>query len=99
MVNIDCPICKRNTPPQHQEKHHLIPRKTRKSKKEEKILVVCCSCGDMLHKLFTNKELGKQYNTLEAIIANLDVQNWVSWVQKKPYDFTICTATKKKKRR
>jgi len=91
--NIICPICKRETPDDCQEKHHLIP----KSKKGHEIILVCCSCGDMLHQLFSIKELSKKYNTLEAILANQDVQNWITWIAKKPNDFTICMARKKRK--
>lgn len=95
----ECSICERLTPPEHQEKHHMFPRKTRKSKKEAVTILVCCSCGDMLHKLFTNKELLKHYNTLEKILANDDVQKWIEWIQKKPDDFHVCMATKKRRRR
>lgn len=90
---ISCPICKRITPSEYLEKHHFIPR----SKKGKETVLVCCSCGDMLHKLFTNKELAKKYNSLETILASEDVQKWVAWVSKKPNDFSICMAAKKKK--
>ena len=93
--NIDCPICGRDTPSKYQEKHHLIP----KSKKGKITIRLCKSCGDMLHKIFSLKELAKEYNTLEAILSHPDVQKWIKWVRKKPYDFSICMARKKKKRR
>jgi len=93
--NIDCPICKRDTPPNYQEKHHLTP----KSKKGKETVLVCCSCGDMVHKLFTLKELKKTYNTIEKILTHEEVQKWIEWVQKKPTDFSICMARKKKRRR
>jgi len=89
---IICPICSRATIKRYQEKHHLEP----KNKKSDTVSV-CCSCGDILHKLFTIQELGKKYNTLEKILANEDVQKWIRWIQKKPYDFSITMATKKKK--
>lgn len=95
--NIHCPICNRETLPVYQEKHHLIPRKTRKSIKEDKTIIICCSCGDMLHQLFSNKELGKKYNTLEAILGDQNIQKWIEWIQKKPNDFSVCMATKKKR--
>jgi DNA-directed RNA polymerase subunit N (RpoN/RPB10) len=92
---IECLICGRITPKEFQEKHHLTP----KAKGGKNTILVCCSCGDMVHKLFTNKELARKYNTLEAILLNEDVQNWVNWVNKKPEDFTICMKNKKRKRR
>jgi len=92
---MNCPICSRETPNQFWHKHHLVP----KSKKGKETILLCDSCGQMLHNLFTNKELKKQYNSLESILANEDVQKWVEWVKKKPNDFTICMAVKKKRRR
>jgi viroplasmin and RNaseH domain-containing protein len=92
MNNINCPICSRVTSKEYQEKHHLDP----KDRKGNSILV-CCSCGDILHKLFTIKELGKKYNTLDKILANEDVKKWAEWVKKKPNDFRITMATKKRK--
>lgn len=92
--DFECPICTRITPKQFQHKHHLIP----KSKKGKEIVLLCDSCGKMLHNLFTNKELKKKYNSLETILANKDVQNWIKWIKKKPNDFVICMATKKRKR-
>jgi hypothetical protein len=58
---------------------------------------VCKCCGDMLHKLFTIKELAEQYNTLYDILSNEKIQDWVKWIQKKPNDFTVCMASKKRK--
>ena len=92
--NIDCPICKRDIPPEYQEKHHITP----KCKKGKVKVPVCCTCGDMVHKLFTNKELEKQYNSIEKISEHPDVVKWVNWVSKKPYDFSVCMATKKRRR-
>ena len=91
---IECPICTRITPKDFWHKHHLIPR----SKKGKQTLLLCDSCGKMLHQLFTNKELKNKYNTLEKLLAHEDVQNWIAWIKKKPNDFTVCMASKKKKR-
>ena len=88
-----CPICRRVTPEEFQERHHLVPR----SKKGREIVTLCTNCGDMLHRLFTNKELEKSYNTIEAILANEEVQKWASWVSKKENSFSVCMATKKRK--
>ena len=93
MTHIICPICERDVPTEYQEQHHLIP----KQKKGRKTVVVCCNCGDMLHKLFTNQELAKKYNTIENINLNESVQKWAKWANKKPNDFSICMKTKKAK--
>jgi len=101
-----CPICNRLTPPEYQEEHHFIPSSISKRNKYAKLpqvekgndtITVCRCCGDMLHKLFTIKELAEEYNTLEKIRENIDVQNWSKWVNKKPNDFSICMKDKKKR--
>jgi hypothetical protein len=88
-----CPICDRITPLQHREKHHLTP----KCKKGKETVVVCRCCGDMTHKLFSISELNRQYSTIDEIKKNEDVQKWIKWISKKPNDFSVCMATKKRK--
>lgn len=92
---IICPICKRHIPPEYQEKHHLKPKS--RGGKHKDTLFVCCSCGDTLHQLFTNKELDKEYNTLEKILANEQIRKWIKWIRRKPDDFSVCMKTKKKR--
>jgi hypothetical protein len=96
MINeqdIICPLCKRNTPNEAQEKHHLTP----KQKKGKETVIVCKTCGDQVHQLFTNKELAKEYNTIEALLSHPAMQKYVEWIQKKPHDFTVCMKMKKRK--
>ena len=90
---ITCPICGRLTPPEYVEKHHLDP----KSKKGKETKKVCCSCGSMVHKLFTNKELAKKYNTIEALLAHPDIQKWKEWLSKRPNHFGVTMAHKKRR--
>ena len=92
---MNCPICKRLVPDNCQERHHLKPRTKGKLGKET--VTVCLSCGDQLHKLFSLKELDRDYNTVEKIVANEKVQKWVAWISKKPLEFSICTSSKKRR--
>jgi len=103
-MNIVCPICKRDTPEEYQEEHHLIPRSIRKRNKYSKLpeikkgqdtVVVCVDCGDQLHQLFNEKELADNYRTIVAIVSNEEVQNWVKWIQKKPNNFGVNMRIKK----
>jgi len=92
--DIVCPVCKRNTPYKFQEKHHLVP----KSKKGKDTVLVCINCGDMLHKLISNKEMKTMYNTVEVINSHPDVIKWAKWVSKKPDSFRVTMANKKRRR-
>ena len=93
MNQINCSICNRLTPINYIEKHHLKP----KCKKGKETILVCNSCGDMIHKLFTISELNKNLNTLDAIKSNERIQKWIKWINKKPNDFKICMKNKKRK--
>lgn len=73
------------------EKHHLTP----KSRKGRETCVVCRACGDQLHQLFSIKELEKKYDTVDKILANEKIQNWIVWVTKKPIEHIVCMKRKK----
>lgn len=77
--DITCALCGRQTPPEHAEKHHLVPR----SKGGEATIHVCRNCGDQVHKLFSLEELRDQYNTLEKLRAAPGIHKWVRWVRKQ----------------
>lgn len=90
---MNCSICQRDTPEEFLEKHHLVPR----SKHGSNIpgIIVCSSCGDQLHQLFTNKQLAKEYNTIEKLLSSEKIQTWIKWIQNKPNDFRVCMRKKK----
>ena len=90
---IECPICEREVFWEYLEKHHLTPC-CRKGKGKETIQT-CLDCGDQIHQLFTNKELDKEYSTIEALLANPKIQKWKKWVKNKK--FGICMKRKKRK--
>lgn len=58
---------------------------------------VCIDCGDQIHNIFSNKELEREYNTLEKLIAHPPMQKWIKWIRKKK-TFGICMKQKKRKR-
>lgn len=91
--DIVCPICDRTVSPEYVEGHHIVP----KSKKGKEKVNVCCSCGDQIHMLFTNKELAKNYNTIEALLSDPRVQKWKEWIRKKTDHFGICIKMKKRR--
>jgi hypothetical protein len=90
---MNCQICQRETPQEYLEKHHLIPKE--KYGADMGTILVCCSCGDQIHNLFSNKQLAKEYNTIEKILDNEKIIKWVKWIRNKPDDFRICMRRKK----
>ena len=89
---MNCIFCQRETPEQYLEKHHLTP----KCKKGKDTIAVCCDCGDQIHLLFDNKELEREYNTVEKLLSNERMQKWIGWIRKQK-TFGVCMKVKKKR--
>lgn len=84
-----CELCGREN--QSLSGHHLVP-KARHNKKVKRdlgknrnvLVMICMPCHRQLHSLFTNKELEREYNTLEKLKDHPDVIAWIEWVQQRP---------------
>ena len=86
-----CEICDRTN---DCNEHHLIPRTNHKNKwfkknftKEQmNVTVSLCrrDCHKNIHKLIpSEKELGKSFNTIEKLLSNEKVKNYIDWIKKK----------------
>lgn len=65
-----CKICGRDGI--NLERHHLYP-----GMKKKETIEVCVHCGDQIHKLFTNKKLRDEYNTLKALLKNEKIKKLI----------------------
>lgn len=80
----ECPLCNRLMFKNKKvSKHHLIP----KSEKGKETLYLHDVCHQKIHSVFTEKELAKKYNNVEALLSNFEIQKFVNWVKSKPVDF------------
>lgn len=86
-----CPICDKIL---EMTKHHLYPKSIQGSKwfrnhcsTDDKIkyLFLCRNCHNALHKLFTEKELGREYNSIDKIMAMEKMINYKKWAMKQKY--------------
>ncbi len=90
-----CELCKRRMTAL--TKHHLIPRtrhKNRRNKRQftreevkSRILWVCRPCHNHIHDVFSEKELERHYNTLEALLSHPDILRFRHWIAKRPTDY------------
>ena len=71
-----CPLCERIIPPSQRDAHHLIP-KSRGGKETEYLHRIC---HRQIHALFTETELARQYNHVEALLAHPEMARFVAWV-------------------
>ena len=90
-----CELCGR--PVQRLTRHHLVPRTRHKNKKNKKTfdrreihhtVGLCSPCHRHIHTVLHNKELERDYNTLEALKSHPDVEKFVVWIGKKPHGTT-----------
>jgi hypothetical protein len=47
-------------------------------------VTLCYDCHDYIHVIFGEKELGRHYNTLEALLADEKVGKFVNWANRQP---------------
>lgn len=78
-----CPICERAIPDAQQDAHHLVP-KSRGGTQTELLHRIC---HRQIHALFTETELARQYNNVEALLRHPEMARFVAWVKTKPDDF------------
>ena len=95
-INKACAICGRHA--KVMTKHHLVPRSRlrhrrrdeRKKLKNQQIpnlVWICRPCHSHLHRVFTEKQLDREYNTLEKIQEHPDIITFANWIKNKPLDF------------
>lgn len=77
-----CPLCDRVIPYSQRDAHHLVP----KSKGGRHTEYLHRICHHQIHALFTETELAKQLNSVEALLAHPGIERFVAWVKTKPID-------------
>lgn len=79
--------------------HHLVP-KTFKGRETVRMHRIC---HRKIHSVLTERELAKQYNTIERLLSLPALQRFVTWVQRKHPEYMDrhdrTAAMRRKKRR
>jgi hypothetical protein len=88
-----CAICQRV---ETLTRHHLIPR-TRHSNRRNKrdfdrervhqTVGICRPCHSQIHALLTEKELERQWNTVERLLEHPEIRRFAVWIASKPRGF------------
>lgn len=84
-VNTDnnlCTLCGRELAMPSDE-HHVIPR----SRGGRETVELHRICHSKIHSVFTNKELQKEYGSIDRILEHPEIQKFVKWLQGKPPTF------------
>lgn len=82
-VDLLCPLCDRKIPPGQRDAHHLVPKSKGRRDTEYQHRI----CHRQIHALFTETELARQFNSVDALLTHLDMAHFVAWVKTKPDDF------------
>lgn len=78
-----CPLCGRGIPPGQRDEHHLVP-KVKGGKVTQYMHRIC---HRQIHALFSEAELARRYNSVEALIEHEEVRKFVAWVKTRPDGF------------
>lgn len=90
-----CPLCKREMAVPC-NLHHLIPKS--KGGKNTPTILLHKICHDKIHAVFTETELKRNYNTIEKLQDNEEMQKFIQWLQNKEpafYDKSVKTRKRK----
>jgi len=73
-----CGLCERAV--QHTTRHHLVPRE--EGGRYGDTVDLCQPCHSSVHRFLTNRELARQYATVEALRAAEELQGYLGWIRK-----------------
>ena len=85
----NCELCKRD---KELTFHHLIPKTCHSNKwfkknydlKElQKGILVCRECHDAIHKFIEEKDMARNFNTIEKLMEHEKVAGFVKWISKR----------------
>lgn len=88
-----CAICERE---ETLTRHHLIPRTRHANKRNKRefdravvkvTIGLCRPCHSQLHALLAEKELEREWNTLEKLRTHPELMRFAGWIAKKPRGF------------
>lgn len=77
------PLCGRNIPKAQRDAHHLIP----KSHRGTEIVVLHRICHRQIHALFTETELARHFNSVDALKSHEEMSRFIGGVKQKPDNF------------
>lgn len=96
-MNGICAICGRE---EILTRHHLIPRTRHHNKRNKRefprtevkrTVGICRPCHSQIHVLLTEKELERDYRTIEQLRAHADLRKFAEWIAAKPRGFRCPT--------
>jgi hypothetical protein len=84
-----CELCERDVT--RLTAHHLIPKQAVKRKQADSgpTVDICSACHRQIHRLFDNKHLAKELNSVEALRNEPQMAKFLAWARKQKPDKRI----------
>ena len=79
-----------------ESRHHLIPKL--KGGKSGPVAILHRVCHSKIHAVFTERELQRDFSSIERLLTNPEIQSFVEWVRKRPITFDAGTPSKRRTR-
>ncbi len=76
---MECPLCLRDVPDNKVSDHHLVPR----CRGGFATVSICVGCHNGIHAFFSNKQLEKEYDSVDALLADEKFSKHVKWLAKQ----------------
>jgi hypothetical protein len=101
-----CALCGREV--ERVTRHHLVPRTRHANKKNKKLfdrkeihdtVDLCSPCHKNIHAHLTEKQLEREYNSLELLASHPDVARFTEWIRSKPAHTAVRVQRSNKYRR
>ncbi|UYZ64988.1 HNH endonuclease [Hymenobacter weizhouensis] len=73
-----CGLCERQV--QQVSRHHLVPRE--EGGRHGPTVDLCQPCHSSVHLLLSNRQLARQYHTVEALREAEELQKYLHWVRR-----------------
>ena len=73
-----CGLCEREV--QQTTRHHLVPRE--EGGRYGDTIDLCQPCHSSVHRFLSNRDLARQYNTVQALRGADELQGYLSWIRK-----------------
>lgn len=85
-----CRLCEREV--NYTTRHHLIPRTVHRNKWFKKnfsfeelhtTVDLCKDCHRQIHRFIPEKEMGRDYNSIDKLMTHEKVHTFVKWLRNK----------------
>lgn len=93
----DEPVCALCGRAERLTRHHLIPRTRHRNRRvrrqysldalQKAVIHVCRPCHSHIHRVLSEKDLERGYNTLESLQGHPEIRRFVAWIRDKPPGF------------